>query len=165
MKKIVGNKLIIPAAILGVAMAFPAFAQTGMPHSTDSTTNPNAQNATNPDAQTPPQAPGTAVGNNQPAAPAQDSAEAGSDTTGGTGNGLTTALKDTDITAKVKYALHENDETSGNDIHVTTSNGVVTLSGQVNKRRAATEAVKVTKHTEGVREVVNQIEVMPQTNG
>lgn len=160
MKKRFINQLTIPAAMLGLALAAPAFAQTGIPHSADNTTNPNAENATNPDAQVPPQAPGTAVGSNQPAIPAQNSPATANDS-GGDSNSLTTALKDTDITAKVKYALHENDATSGSDIHVTTANGVATLTGQVGKRHEAREAVKVTKATEGVRQVVNQLEVMP----
>jgi hypothetical protein len=160
MNKTLINKLTIPAAVLGMALAVPAFAQTGVPHSVDSTTNPNAENATNPDAKVPPQAPGAAVGDNQPAVPADNSPAAASDSGGGS-NSLTTALKDTDITAKVKYGLHENDATSGSDIHVTTDNGVVTLTGEVTKRREAREAVKVTRQTEGVRQVVNQLEVMP----
>ena len=160
MKKTLINRLAIPAAMLGMALAVPAFAQTGVPHSADNTTNPNAANATNPDAQVPPQAPGTAVGNNQPAVPADNSPAASNDSSGGS-NSLTTALKDTDITAKVKYALHENNATSGSDIHVSTSDGIVTLSGQVAKRHEAHEAVKVAKATEGVRQVVNQLEIMP----
>jgi hypothetical protein len=156
MKKTLINKLTIPAALFSIALAFPAFAQTGEPQSANNTTNPNAENATNPDAQVPPPAPGTAVGTNQPVVPAQDDAAHDS-----SGNSLTTALKDTDITAKVKYALHENDATSGSDIHVTTTDGVVTLTGQVNKRHEAREAVKVTQATEGVRQVVNQLEVVP----
>jgi hyperosmotically inducible protein len=138
-------------------LALPALAQTGVPHSTSNTTNPNAQNATNPDAQVPPQAPGTTAGNAQPAIPAPQS---NTDTAANGGsNSFTTALKDTDITAKVKYALHEDNTTSGANIHVTTNNGVVTLTGQVQKHREAAEAVKAAKSTEGVRDVVNQIEV------
>jgi hyperosmotically inducible periplasmic protein len=163
MKKQLRNKLIIPAAILSTMLAVPVFAQTGVPHSVDNTTNPNAENATNPDAQVPPAAPGTAVGNAQPAIPAHQ-ADADS-ANGGSSTNLTTVLKDTDITAKVKYGLHENDATSGSEIHVTTVNGVVVLSGQVQKKHQAMEAVKVAKSTEGVREVVNQIEVSANANG
>jgi hyperosmotically inducible protein len=160
MKKPVYKKITIPAAILSAAIAFPAFAQTGTPHSASNTTNPNAENATNPDAQVPPQALGTATGNNQPAVPAQDNA--GSSSASGSSNSLSTALKDTDITAKVKYALHENNATSDSDIHVSTSNGVVTLTGQVAKRHQAVEAEKVAGRTDGVRQVVNQLEVAPK---
>jgi hypothetical protein len=160
MKSKLRNSLIIPAAILSTMLAVPAFAQTGVPHSTDNTTNPNAQNATNPDAQVPPQAPGTAVGDAQPAVPAHQS-----DPNGGSSSGFTTALKDTDITAKVMYGLHENDATSGADIHVTTNNGVVTLYGKVQKHHQAMEAVKVAQSTEGVREVVNQLAVSHNVNG
>jgi hypothetical protein len=157
------NSLIIPAAILSTMLAVPAFAQTGVPQSTDNTTNPNAQNATNPDAQVPPQAPGTAAGGGQPAIPANQSDN--SNANSGSNNSFTTALKDTDITAKVMYGLHENDATSGADIHVTTSNGVVTLYGKVQKDHQAMEAVKVAQSTEGVREVVNQLAVSNNVNG
>jgi hypothetical protein len=163
MKSRLRNSLIIPAAILSTMLAVPAFAQTGIPHSTDNTTNPNAQNATNPDAQVPPQAPGTSVGNGQPAIPAQQSDS--NNANGGSSNSFTTALKDTDITAKVMYALHEDNATSGTDIHVTTNNGVVTLYGKVQKDHQAMEAVKVAQSTEGVREVVNQLAISNKGNG
>jgi hypothetical protein len=156
MKSTPRNSLIIPAAILSTMLVVPAFAQTGIPHSTDNTTNPNAQNATNPDAQVPPQAPGTAVGNNQPAVPAQQS---DSNAGNGSSNNFTTEVKDTDITAKVMYALHESKATSGTDIHVTTSNGVVTLYGHVQRNGQAIEAVNLAKSTDGVRQVVDQIAV------
>jgi hypothetical protein len=156
------NRVTIPAAILGTVLAFPAFAQMGTPHSTSNTTNPNAQNATNPDAQVPPQAPGTAVGTNQPAVPASNNSSTANDTGN---NKVTNALKDTDITAKVKYALHENDETSGKDIHVATSNGVVTLTGQVSQRREARTAMRLTRRTEGVREVINDLQVVRHISG
>ncbi|HUN57823.1 MAG TPA: BON domain-containing protein [Candidatus Binataceae bacterium] len=163
MKSKLRNSLIIPAAVLSTMLAIPAFAQTGMPHSADNTTNPNAQNATNPDAQVPPQAPGTAVGGAQPAAPA-DQADSNNPSTGSS-NSFTTAVKDTDITAKVMYGLHENDATSGADIHVTTNNGIVTLYGRVKKHHQAMEAVNVAKSTAGVREVVNQLAVAKDVNG
>lgn len=163
MKSKLRNSLIIPAAILSTMLAVPAFAQTGVPQSTDNTTNPNAQNATNPDAQVPPQAPGTAVGGGQPAIPAQQSDS--NNTNGGSSSGFTTALKDTDITAKVMYALHEDDAINGADIHVTTTNGVVTLYGKVQKDHQAMEAVKVAQSTEGVREVVNQLAISQNGNG
>jgi BON domain len=163
MKRNLIKRLSIPAAILGTAiLAAPAFAQMGTPHSTSNTTNPNAQNATNPDAQVPPQAPGTAVGTNQPAVPASDNSSTANDTGN---NKVTNAIKDTDITAKVKYALHENDETSGKDIHVTTSNGIVTLTGEVNGRQEARAATRVTKHTEGVREVINNLHIARHISG
>jgi hypothetical protein len=42
--------------------------------------------------------------------------------------GTKTAVKDTDITTKVKIALHNDKLTKGHDIHVTTHDGVVTLT-------------------------------------
>jgi len=162
MKNRLRNILIIPAAILSAMLAVSAFAQNGVPQSSDNTANPNAQNATNSNVQVPSQAPGSAVGNGQPAMPTQqlDSNNAN----GGSGNSVVTALKDTDITAKVMFALHEDDATSRADIHVTTSNGVVTLYGNVQQDHQAIEAVKVAQNTSGVREVVNQLAVSNNAN-
>jgi hyperosmotically inducible periplasmic protein len=156
MLKLVHKKMTILTIPLGAALAMPVFGQTGVPHSADNTTNPNAQNATNPDAQVPPAAPGTAVGNDQPAIPAQESS-AGAASNGS--SSFTNAVKDTDITAKVKYALHEDAVTSGSDIHVTTNNGVVKLTGRVRRHRQATKAARIARTTAGVREVVNELEV------
>jgi hyperosmotically inducible protein len=140
----------------------PAFGQTGIPHSADNTTNPNAENATNPDAQVPPIAPGTAVGNNQPTIPAERSS-VGSPTDGGAN--FTNAVEDTDITAKVKYALHEDAATRDGDIHVTTDNGIVTLTGRVQLHRQAMKAARIARTASGVREVVNELKVYTNSNG
>jgi osmotically-inducible protein OsmY len=48
--------------------------------------------------------------------------------TGGSSS-VANAVRDTDITVKIKRALYVDAATSGSDIHVTTDNGVVTLTG------------------------------------
>jgi osmotically-inducible protein OsmY len=87
--------------------------------------------------------------------------EAGHETENAVSNawhGTTTAVKDTDITAKVKTALHEDKLTKGQDIHVTTVAGVVTLTGHV-PSAVADRAVHVARETTGVVRVHNHLRV------
>jgi hyperosmotically inducible protein len=59
------------------------------------------------------------------------------------------AVSDTDITAKVKIALHNDKLTKGRDIHVDTHDGTVTLTGYAPKASAA-RAVWLARGTTGV---------------
>jgi hyperosmotically inducible periplasmic protein len=70
-----------------------------------------------------------------------------------------TAVEDTTITGRVKTALHEDKLTHGQDIHVDTYAGAVTLSGSVPSRQVADQAITVAKDTRGVRNVKNAISV------
>jgi hyperosmotically inducible periplasmic protein len=72
------------------------------------------------------------------------------------------AVRDTDITSRVKLALHEDKTTHGTDIHVDTIGGVVTLSGVAPSAGAADRAVTIAKQTRGVQRVKNAITVAPQ---
>jgi hyperosmotically inducible protein len=129
------NKMILSAAVLGLAMAVPAFAQD----------NPGSPSAS------------------QSMHQAGEAAEqAGSDTLNAVkhvGKGTATALRDTKITTKVKVALHEDKVTEDSDIHVDTVAGVVTLSGHVPSPDAAARAEQLARQTEGVREVNNKLRV------
>ena len=129
------NKMILSAAVLGLAMAVPAFAQD----------NPGSPSAS------------------QSMHQAGEAAEqAGSDTLNAAkhvGKGTATAMRDTKITAKVKVALHEDKVTEDSDIHVDTVAGVVTLSGHVPSPDAAVRAEQLARQTEGVREVNNKLRV------
>jgi osmotically-inducible protein OsmY len=64
-------------------------------------------------------------------------------------HGTKTAVKDTDITTKVKLALHNDKLTKGQDIHVETTEGVVTLTGHTSPA-VAHQAVRLTRATTGV---------------
>jgi hyperosmotically inducible periplasmic protein len=75
-------------------------------------------------------------------------------------HGAKTATKDTAITAKVKMALKKNRLLRHDEIHVSTSAGVVTLKGNVPSRAAATRAETVAKEAKGVRQVRNELLVM-----
>jgi hyperosmotically inducible protein len=71
-----------------------------------------------------------------------------SQTTGG-------AIDDSTLTAKVKTALIENDETKAHDIKVETRGGVVQLSGFVATQAQKDAATKVAKAVSGVKAVNN----------
>lgn len=67
------------------------------------------------------------------------------------------AISDTDITAKIKYKMAGKKDLKGSDIHVTTTNGVVTLTGTAANEEASEEAENVAKSVEGVKHVDNSI--------
>ena len=66
------------------------------------------------------------------------------------------AVKDTDITTKVMIALHSDKLTKGQDIHVGTHQGVVTLTGHAPDDIAA-RAVRLAGNTTGVSAVNNDL--------
>lgn len=69
------------------------------------------------------------------------------------------AASDAAITARVKARLLADPEVKGVDINVETSAGVVTLTGTAATRAQADEAVKLARNTEGVKSVVNNIQI------
>lgn len=75
------------------------------------------------------------------------------------GKGTVTAVRDTSITAKVKESLHKDEATKRQDIHVSTTAGVVTLKGNVSSQATATRAQELAEGTKGVRSVNNELAV------
>jgi hyperosmotically inducible protein len=73
-------------------------------------------------------------------------------------HGTATAMRDSKITLKVKTALHEDKLTKHAEIHVTTTAGIVKLTG-VASDDAAARAERIAKHTEGVKDVDNLLKV------
>jgi osmotically-inducible protein OsmY len=73
--------------------------------------------------------------------------------------GTATAMRDTKITAKVKYALTSKGLTRDSDIHVQTTAGVVTLDGTVPSSSVESQAEQIALQTEGVQGVHNQLKV------
>jgi osmotically-inducible protein OsmY len=130
MKMKIEWKLILPVAVLGLSMVVPAFAQS----------NPSASDSMS---------------------AARDSMkQAGSDTGDAakdTYHGTATALRDTEITAKVKTALLKDHLTKHSTIHVRTTAGVVTLKGHVSSGTVAARAEQLAEATEDVREVDNKL--------
>src|SRR5262249_5576220 len=64
---------------------------------------------------------------------------------------------DTTINTAVKNKLAADPTTSAAKIDVDTSNGVVTLSGKVPTAAEKSEAERIARNTQGVRQVVNNI--------
>jgi hyperosmotically inducible periplasmic protein len=92
----------------------------------------------------------------------QSMKNAGSDTAGAAENtyhGVVTAVRDTEITAKVKHALHDDRATEHSDIHVSTSAGIVTLRGSVATPDVAMRAVQVAEAAKGVKQVNSELKV------
>jgi hyperosmotically inducible periplasmic protein len=71
------------------------------------------------------------------------------------------AQTDPGITTAVKTKLAADDTVRATDINVDTKNGVVTLKGEVQNAAAKTRAIELAKATDGVRDVVDAITVMP----
>lgn len=62
-------------------------------------------------------------------------------------------IDDTWITTKVKSSLLADSDVSGLDIEVETVNGVVTLSGQVDRQAQIEHATRIAREIEGVTDV------------
>ena len=71
-------------------------------------------------------------------------------------------FNDTNITAKVKSQLAGDPAINALYVKVDTSNGQVTLTGKVAMAEQKAEAEKVARQVEGVKDVVNQLEVTGQ---
>jgi len=74
-------------------------------------------------------------------------------------------ISDTNITAKVKSQLAGDPAINALTVKVDTSNGQVTLSGKVALPEQKAEAEKVARQVEGVKDVVNQIDVVAPVPG
>jgi len=66
-------------------------------------------------------------------------------------------IDDATITTKVKAGLLHDQELKSFDIHVRTDNGVVVLSGLVDNRVQKSDATRVAKSINHVKDVVNDI--------
>jgi osmotically-inducible protein OsmY len=66
-------------------------------------------------------------------------------------------IDDSTITAKVKAALLADEQVKGTQINVSTSNGLVTLTGDVRDQDQVWRAGKVAHGVEGVKSVVNRL--------
>lgn len=72
-------------------------------------------------------------------------------------------VSDATLTAKVKYALIENDSTDGLSIDVDTENAKVTLHGDVDSAQVKELAGRIARNVEGVASVDNQLKVGNQS--
>ena len=81
------------------------------------------------------------------------------DRAGDTADRAGEAVTDAGITSAVKAKLLADQAVSGLAIDVDTSGGVVTLSGEVNTRAEADQAITLARATEGVSRVVDKLRV------
>tara|TARA_R110000787_G_scaffold58117_28_gene132525 strand:- start:188 stop:541 length:354 start_codon:yes stop_codon:yes gene_type:complete len=68
---------------------------------------------------------------------------------------------DSALTAKVKVALISHRDLDAIDIEVESTDGVVTLSGEVPNQAALEQAEMVVAQLEGVKDVHNELRVVP----
>src|SRR5271154_4464309 len=104
---------------------------------------------------------------NPPVAAGTSMHRAGEDSEGAAKNayqGTVTALDDTTITTKVKAAFASGKGIDSNDIHVSTTAGVVTLGGYVQSSHMASRVEEIARNTNGVRGVNNDLRISSAQN-
>ena len=74
----------------------------------------------------------------------------------------TQEVTDSWLTLQSKLALLADERVSSADVHVTTQRGVITLRGKVDSEAEQLAAGEIVRTIEGVREVSNQLMVVPQ---
>ncbi len=124
-----------PAIVLGIGLAIPVLAQD--------------------------------TGSSAPVAAGTSMHRAGEDTQGAAKNaydGTVRALDDTTITTKVKAAFASGKGIESNDIHVTTTAGVVKLDGRVQNSHMAARVEEIARNTKGVRGVTSDLRVSSSQN-
>jgi len=72
------------------------------------------------------------------------------------------AQSDTGITTAVKGKLVADDLVKARQINVDTKDKVVTLTGEVRTQAEETRALEIARETKGVRDVIDQIAVVPE---
>ena len=150
-------RLIVPAALFGMVLAVPAFAQEMAPANANNNSAPASANAAAPASEDM-----NAPAGQQMRAAGHEMKGAGEDTEAAakdTFHGTTRAVKDTTITAEVKEALMSDSEIKSSKIHVKTSGGVVTLKGNVSSPDMAARAAQIAQQKEGVKSVDNRLMV------
>jgi hypothetical protein len=75
------------------------------------------------------------------------------------------AVSDSMVTSRVKSALLSDNLVSGTDVSVETYGGKVMLSGYVDAKNQIERAVEIAKGIEGVKQVVNKLEIKPNQMG
>jgi osmotically-inducible protein OsmY len=80
------------------------------------------------------------------------------------GTAVADAAGDTRITAKIKTKLALDKDLSGFSISVSTTDGNVTLSGNVTSYDQIGKAMLVARETEGVRDVASTLRIKPKAS-
>ena len=81
------------------------------------------------------------------------------------GQAIADATSDSRITATLKAKILVSRDLNSHDLSVSTSAGVVTLSGTVTVAEDISKAIVLAMDTDGVREVVSKIQLAPPANG
>jgi hypothetical protein len=82
----------------------------------------------------------------------------------GAAHDVKTGATDSWITSKIKIALFADPRVEGHEVHVVTKSGAVTLRGKVDSAEARTVAGDITKGSEHVKGVRNELQVVGRTN-
>lgn len=77
----------------------------------------------------------------------------------------TTAVKDAWITTQIEAKYFTDSQVKGRHIDVDTSNGVVTLNGEVTSVAERQRAIARAKEVDGVTRVVDRLKLVPETKG
>jgi osmotically-inducible protein OsmY len=72
-----------------------------------------------------------------------------------------TAVEDAWITAKIQSKYFLDADVKGRDIDVTTQNGAVTLTGDVESERERRQAMALARNTDGVTQVTDRLQLRP----
>src|SRR5512139_2024455 len=72
-------------------------------------------------------------------------------------------LSDSWITLKTKLSLFADERVSAKDVHVTTRQGVIVLTGQVGSEDARLAAEETAAKIDGAKKVENHVVVVPKT--
>jgi len=78
--------------------------------------------------------------------------------------GAKTGVTDSWITSKIKIALFADSRVEGHEVHVVTKSGVVTLRGKVDSPEAKAAAGEITKGSEHVKGVRNDLQIVARSN-
>ena len=74
------------------------------------------------------------------------------------------AMDDTTITARVKTVLLNDTQVSATKIDVTTTGGIVTISGTVRSAAEEARAIELARGVTGVREVKSALQIAPEAS-
>jgi len=85
------------------------------------------------------------------------------DKTSEAGKAISDATADTRVTTAIKAKLVKDSDLSAWDIHVSTTDGVVTLSGTVSTPELIGKAMELALDTDGARQVISTLQVKPKT--
>jgi hypothetical protein len=79
------------------------------------------------------------------------------------GQAIKDATADARVTAAIKAKFVKDFDLSAWDIHVSTTDGVVTLSGKVSSPELIGKAMELALDTDGARQVISTLQVKPKT--